>query len=121
MAPAAGRLLPRVWVWPRLGFSSSIPLPLSDCPKQGDQGNLVLTEVFRFSSATERRSRWNKAIPTYPSLSPRGALDRIYYRGIDLVGARRYRLSLSRVASDHLPVIGDFVLGATPAPASSLR
>jgi endonuclease/exonuclease/phosphatase family metal-dependent hydrolase len=71
----------------------------------------VLTEVFRFSSATERRSRWNRAIPTYPSLSPRGALDRVYYRGIDLVGARRCRLSLSRVASDHLPVIADFVVG----------
>ena len=71
----------------------------------------VLTEVFRFSSATERRTRWNKAIPTYPSLSPRGALDRLYYRGIDLVRARRCRLSLSRVASDHLPVIGDFALG----------
>ena len=71
----------------------------------------ILTEVFRFSSATERRSRWNRAIATYPSFSPRGALDRLYYRGLDLVSARRCRLSLARVASDHLPVIGDFIVG----------
>ena len=70
----------------------------------------ILTEVFRFASATEGRSRWSRAIKTYPSLSPRGPLDRIYYRGLELVRARRCRLSLSKMASDHLPIIADLTL-----------
>lgn len=71
----------------------------------------IFTEVFRFGSATDRRSGWNSAIPTYPSISPRGALDRLYYRGMEVDGVRHCRLAVSRVASDHLPVIGDFVIG----------
>ena len=40
-----------------------------------------------------------------------GGLDRIYYRGgVHLQTARTCRLSVSRVASDHLPVIADFEL-----------
>jgi len=36
-------------------------------------------------------------------------LVRIYYRGpLRLLSARRCRLRLSRVASDHLPVVADF-------------
>jgi endonuclease/exonuclease/phosphatase family metal-dependent hydrolase len=54
----------------------------------------------------ERRS-----MRTYPSFSPRGALDRIYFRGpIRLLASRRCRMKLSRVASDHLPIIADFEL-----------
>ena len=68
----------------------------------------IFTEVFRFGSATDLRSRWNSAMSTYPSFSPRAPLDRIYYRGLVLEGARRCRLPISRVASDHLPVIADF-------------
>lgn len=71
----------------------------------------IFTEVFRFGSATARSPRGtSSAIRTYPSFSPRGALDRIYYRGLDLVAARGCRLAVSRVASDHLPIVGDFVL-----------
>jgi endonuclease/exonuclease/phosphatase family metal-dependent hydrolase len=62
-----------------------------------------------FESATERRR--GLALRTYPSFSPQGGLDRIYYRGgLRLVTARRCRLNLSRVASDHLPILADFVL-----------
>ena len=68
----------------------------------------IFTEVFRFQSATDLRSRWNSAMRTYPSFSPRGPLDRIYYRGLVLERVRRCRLPVSRVASDHLPVIADF-------------
>ena len=63
-----------------------------------------------FESATERGRL--AAVRTYPSFSPQGGLDRIYYRGaLRLVAARRCRLNLSRVASDHLPVLADFELG----------
>jgi endonuclease/exonuclease/phosphatase family metal-dependent hydrolase len=50
-------------------------------------------------------------IRTYPSFSPRGGLDRVYYRGpIRVVSARACRLRASRLASDHLPVVVDLEL-----------
>jgi endonuclease/exonuclease/phosphatase family metal-dependent hydrolase len=68
----------------------------------------IFTEIFGFGCATGRRSG-NGATPTYPSFSPQGALDRIYYRGdLQLAAAHRCRLRVSRVASDHLPVIAEF-------------
>lgn len=72
----------------------------------------AFTNGLGFRSATDSRrfgTEW--AMPTYPSFSPQGALDRIYYRGgLELISARRCRLQASRVASDHLPVIADFRL-----------
>lgn len=80
----------------------------------------IFTEVFRFGSATARSERGDSsAIRTYPSFSPRGSLDRLYYRGLDLVAARGCRLSVSRVASDHLPIIGDFLIGDDRTPKGS--
>lgn len=68
----------------------------------------ILVEVFGFRSATDLKSG---AIRTYPSFSPRGALDRLYYRGsFSLDYVRRCRMNLSKVASDHLPVIAGFDL-----------
>lgn len=70
----------------------------------------LLRPVMReagFASTTERRR--GPALRTYPSFSPQGGLDRIYYRGtLRLEAARRCRLQLSKVASDHLPVLADF-------------
>jgi endonuclease/exonuclease/phosphatase family metal-dependent hydrolase len=63
-----------------------------------------------FASATER-ARSGVALRTYPSYSPQGGLDRIYFRGpLRLLASRRCRLHLSKVASDHLPIIADFEL-----------
>lgn len=71
----------------------------------------IFTEILGFLAATGRRRGRDRAIRTYPSFAPRGALDRIYFRGgVHLVQSRVCRLSLSRVASDHLPVIADFTL-----------
>jgi endonuclease/exonuclease/phosphatase family metal-dependent hydrolase len=70
----------------------------------------IFVEVFSFRCATDRQAG-ESFIRTYPSFSPRGGLDRIYYRGgVHLQTARSCRLSVSRVASDHLPVIADFEL-----------
>lgn len=67
------------------------------------------TGARQFRSAAEPTSRGEKALLTYPSFFPRGPLDRIYYRGpLRLLAARRCRLRLSRVASDHLPIVADF-------------
>ena len=69
----------------------------------------VFTGPMSFRSATARSPGQEKPIPTYPSFFPRGPLDRIYYRGpLRLLSARRCRLRLSRIASDHLPIVADF-------------
>ena len=71
----------------------------------------TFTNGFGFSCATDSKTGRRGAIATYPSFSPQGGLDRIYFRGpLSLVGVRRCRLQVSRVASDHLPVIADFEL-----------
>jgi endonuclease/exonuclease/phosphatase family metal-dependent hydrolase len=67
-------------------------------------------EGLGFECATDKKKKENaKAIKTYPSFSPKGGLDRIYYRGgLQLLSVQRCRLKVSKVASDHLPVIADF-------------
>ncbi|HUO87211.1 MAG TPA: endonuclease/exonuclease/phosphatase family protein [Thermoanaerobaculia bacterium] len=61
-----------------------------------------------FENATDLK---RGVMRTYPSFSPRGGLDRLYFRGgLSLVAAWSCRLQVSRVASDHLPVIADFRL-----------
>jgi endonuclease/exonuclease/phosphatase family metal-dependent hydrolase len=71
--------------------------------------NPFFTGPLRFRFATERTHRGERVLLTFPSLFPRGPLDRIYYRGpLELLAARRCRLRVSRIASDHLPVIADF-------------
>ena len=71
----------------------------------------IFLEVLEFASATNDRFGKPAAIRTYPSFSPTGALDKIYFRGpMRLIGARGCRLGVSRVASDHLPVVAEFEL-----------
>lgn len=95
--------------------------PASPCLVAGDFNDWrsrlrpAFVEGLGFQCATDRRMarlrRSGKTRPllTFPSLSPRGGLDRIYFRGaLRLLGARRCRLQVSRVASDHLPVIAEF-------------
>jgi len=69
----------------------------------------LLTDGMKFALTTE--SSPGRPLLTFPSFFPRGALDRIYSRGpLHALGAQRCRLRLSRLASDHLPVIADFEL-----------
>jgi endonuclease/exonuclease/phosphatase family metal-dependent hydrolase len=68
----------------------------------------VFTNGLGFHCATDGRSG-HRPLATFPSFSPRGGLDRIYYRGpLRLLGVRRCRLQVARVASDHRPVIAEF-------------
>ena len=66
-------------------------------------------EGLGFRCATDRSTQYGpRALKTYPSFSPRGGLDRIYYRGpVRVERAYTCRHSDSRVASDHLPVLID--------------
>lgn len=70
-------------------------------------------EGLGFKCATDVKSASGKvkAIRTFPSFSPKGGLDRIYYRGgLELDAIKRCRFKTSKIASDHLPVIADFVI-----------
>ena len=92
-------------------------LPVSDvaCLVGGDFNDWLsrlqplFTGGLRFRSATDRSLSGQRPIPSYPAFFPRGPLDKIYYRGpLRLLSARRCRLRLSRIASDHLPIVADF-------------
>lgn len=71
-----------------------------------------IIEGLGFDCATDRTTRNGpKAIKTYPSISPRGGLDRLYFRGsLRLLSAYRCRHRAAKVASDHLPLIAEFEL-----------
>lgn len=78
----------------------------------------VFTNGLGFRCATDRRRGPYKVIPTYPSFSPQGGLDRIYFRGpLRLTWVQSCRMQVSRIASDHLPIIAEFDL-ATGADRS---
>lgn len=71
----------------------------------------LLIAQLAFRSATGPHALQEHASRTYPSFFPRGPLDRIYYRGpLRMLSARRCRLQLSRVASDHLPIVAEFAV-----------
>ncbi|MDH3638679.1 MAG: endonuclease/exonuclease/phosphatase family protein [Gammaproteobacteria bacterium] len=71
---------------------------------------VFFVEGMSFRCATDRYSRRGpKSIKSYPSISPRGGLDRIYYRGgLRLLSVDRCRNQVARVASDHLPLTAVF-------------
>jgi len=67
-----------------------------------------------FQCATDKTTKRGneKAYKTYPSFAPRGALDRLYYRGkIKCTDIGSTKMKLVKVASDHLPIIGTFKFG----------
>ena len=72
----------------------------------------LFVEGMSLRCATDHETRYRtRPIKTYPSFSPRGGLDRIYYRGsLHLINAIGCRHRIAKVASDHLPVIADFQL-----------
>ena len=71
----------------------------------------AIVGLLGFKCATERSIGATQCIRTYPSFSPAGGLDRIYVRGpLRVVSARVCRLAVSKVASDHLPIIVELEL-----------
>lgn len=69
-------------------------------------------EALDFACATEGPTGHRPSpIRTYPAFSPRGPLDSLYIRGsLKRSTARRCRLRISKVASDHLPVVAELEL-----------
>lgn len=75
----------------------------------------IFTEALQFRSASERQCRtvFHRDIRTYPSFSPRGALDKIFYRGpFSRHSCFRCRMQVSKIASDHAPLIADLEIQA---------
>ena len=71
----------------------------------------LFTEALGFVCATNHGVGYQNAMLTYPSFSPTTGLDKVFCRGsITVLGGRRCRLRVSKVASDHLPVIVDLQL-----------
>jgi len=71
----------------------------------------IFTDILNFHCATRQAQRADRSLRTYPSFSPRGSLDLIYYRGrLRMLSSRVCRLRVARVASDHLPIVADFEL-----------
>ncbi|MDA8421364.1 MAG: endonuclease/exonuclease/phosphatase family protein [Pseudomonadota bacterium] len=71
----------------------------------------IFTEELGFQCATSRGDDRKYPLRTFPAFSPTGGLDKIFFRGkFRLLEARTCHLRISRVASDHLPVIVDFEL-----------
>lgn len=67
--------------------------------------------VLGFRCATARDPDGGGGLRTYPAFSPTGGLDRIYVRGpLRAEVARTCRLAVSRLASDHLPVVAELEL-----------
>ena len=50
------------------------------------------------------------AFRSFPAWLPLGSLDKAFARGVEIGNARVVRTSLTRVASDHLPLVVDFHL-----------
>ncbi|HEY9422954.1 MAG TPA: endonuclease/exonuclease/phosphatase family protein [Thermoanaerobaculia bacterium] len=74
----------------------------------------VFTNGLGFSCATERKRGPYRCIPTYPSFSPQGGLDRLYHRGpMQLVSVHACRMQVARVASDHLPIVAEFRISSS--------
>ena len=71
----------------------------------------IFLDILNFNCTNISKSGSRRALTTYPSFSPQGALDRIYYRGnVRLHSVHRCRMIVSKVASDHLPIIAEFDL-----------
>jgi len=70
----------------------------------------LFVEAMGLHCATDyEKQKGFTSMKTYPSFSPRGGLDRIYYRGnMKLLDVKKCRHPIAKVASDHLPIITDF-------------
>lgn len=75
----------------------------------------IFTDILNFECATNHSSGYHNPYLTYPSFSPAGGLDKIFFRGpMTLLKRKRCWMGTTRLASDHLPVIAEFELHALP-------
>ncbi len=72
----------------------------------------LFIEGMEFNCATDKSvPRGEVPLKTFPSFSPKGGLDRIYYKGpIQMSEVSLYKKKIARIASDHLPIVFEFLL-----------
>lgn len=71
----------------------------------------MFTEIMGFRCATSHSHGFQNSFLTYPSFSPTGGLDKIFLRGpLEIIKRRRCRMGISKLASDHLPVLAELEL-----------
>jgi endonuclease/exonuclease/phosphatase family metal-dependent hydrolase len=71
----------------------------------------IFTDILNFECATNHSRGYHNPLLTYPAFTPTGGLDKIFYRGpMELIKRRRCWMGITRLASDHLPVIAEFKL-----------
>ena len=71
----------------------------------------MFTEILGFACASSHTQSFQNPYLTYPSFSPTGGLDKIFVRGpFEIIKRQRCRMQISRIASDHLPVLADLEL-----------
>jgi endonuclease/exonuclease/phosphatase family metal-dependent hydrolase len=71
----------------------------------------IFTDILDFQCATNHSKGYHNPYLTYPAFTPTGGLDKIFYRGpLELIRRRRCWMGITRLASDHLPVIAEFEL-----------
>lgn len=69
----------------------------------------MFTEIMGFRCASSHQENFQSPYLTYPSFSPTGGLDKIFVRGpMEIIKRKRCRMQISKIASDHLPVLADF-------------
>jgi endonuclease/exonuclease/phosphatase family metal-dependent hydrolase len=105
-------------------FSSSTPG--TPCLVGGDFNDWrtllapIFTDILNFECATNHRRGYHNPFLTYPAFTPTGGLDKIFYRGpMELIKRRRCWMGITRLASDHLPVIAEFKLQTVGDSATS--
>src|SRR5210317_819430 len=82
----------------------------------------IFTDILNFECASNHSSGYHNPYLTYPSFSPTGGLDKIFYRGpMELIRRKRCWMGITRLASDHLPVIAEFELQAATEKSQQIK
>jgi len=82
----------------------------------------IFTDILNFECASNHSSGYHNPYLTYPSFSPTGGLDKIFYRGpMELIRRKRCWMGITRLASDHLPVIAEFELQAATEKRQQIK
>ena len=73
----------------------------------------IFTDILNFECASNHSRGYHNPYLTYPSFTPTGGLDKIFYRGpMEMIKRKRCWMGITRLASDHLPVFAEFELQA---------
>jgi len=83
--------------------------PLILCGDFNDWRNELPTTIEKRMNLKDCKNKFpTKNLKTFPSTLPLFALDRIFYRGLELIDCDVVKPKNKFLSSDHLPLIADF-------------